>query len=427
MLSEILSANAGLKQVIDEYGNLSLNQYFQKLFTLGRSSISEFALEALGNLCQEHISTCARSAIVEKYAKTSVIDTAIHGGLITEPQSFQAASLQAYASKGDEVLVILGCTAVRLNTQTFPRGVLYKGKRYPLFKNDDEQKLTYSCPPLTRDLVSRFAKRTADAGVPSEWLLSVIESTPELFSPRYTRFVEQATLLDKRVLMEAYSGMPKMPKVLILPLEDLSKELLLESFNKKDIFYKMIFDENMRTDALNTFDDIQGAWKGSVGGNHFFVGANQKGDQTALIVKDGKLVGRDRDFELEISESAITDALKTRKIAPGVFLSLQLLVMHGITPTGGYFQIQYLPKMMSKMDEYLKRHCCDCSWTTKVKGNLLSYGFLFALEGEHPLSIETAVSRPDKFAEVLAENAEKLTVRQALELNLPALYREIVK
>lgn len=427
MLSEILSANAGLKQVIDEHGNLTLNQYFQKLFTLGKTSISEFALESLGNLCQEHISTCARSAIVEKYAKTSVIDTAIHGGLITEPQSFQAASLQAYASKGDEVLVILGCTAVRLNTQTFPRGVLYKGKRYPLFRNDDEQKLTYSCPPLTRDLVNRFAKRTADAGVPSEWLLSVIESTPDLFSPKYTRFVEQATLLDKRVLIEAYSAIPEMPKVLILPLEDLSKELLLESFRKKDIFYRMIFDEKMRTDALNTFDDIQGAWKGSVGGNHFFVGANEKGDQTALIVRDGKLVGRDRDFELEISESAITEALKNRKIAPGVFLSLQLLIMHGITPTGGYFQIQYLPKMMNKMDEYLKRHCCDCSWTTKVRGDLLSYGFLFALEGEHPLSIETAVSRPDRFAEILAENAEKLTVREALELNLPALYREIVK
>lgn len=425
ILESVLSHHPGLKNLIDSYGSMPLSEYYTQVFNTEGQTISSFALSAMSSLAEQYLGREVDAPIKKVYSTRSVIDTAIHGGLVTEPQSFQAAAMQAKASSGNEVLIILACTAVRLNTQTFPRGVLYRGKRYPLFRNDDEQKLTYSCPPLTKDLVQRFSERTQNAGVNTDWLLSAIESTPELFDGRFTRFVEQATLLDERLLERAFSKVSNAPKVLILPLEDLTTKLLLKSFEEKDTFFRMIFEEELREDALKTFDDIQGAWKGSVGGNHFFVGANDKGDQTALIVKDGKLVGRDRDFELDLTPEAITEALLSRKIAPGVFLSLQLCVLHGITPAGAYFQIRYLPEMMQRMHDYLERYSCCCEWSERIKSNLMSYGFLYALEDGEPLSLESAIANPDRFAELL-ESGSKMTVKEAFKNNLPAIYREVV-
>lgn len=425
LLNSVLSHHSGLKNLIDSYGSMSLNDYYDQVFRSEGQNISAFALSAMSALAEDYLGREVEAPIKKTYSSRSVIDTAIHGGLVTEPQSFQAAAMQAHSSLGNEVLIILACTAVRLNTQTFPRGVLHRGKRYPLFRNDDEQKLTYSCPPLTKELVQRFSERTQSAGVNTDWLLGAIESTPELFDGRFSRFVEQATLLDERLLEKAFSKIPDAPKVLILPLEDLTTKLLLKSFEEKDTFYRMIFEEELRDDALKTFDDIQGAWKGSVGGNHFFVGANEKGDQTALIVKDGKLIGRDRDFELDLTPEAITEALNSRRIAPGVFLSLQLCVLHGITPAGAYFQIRYLPEMMQRMHDYLERYSCCCEWADRIKSNLMSYGFLYALDDGEPLSLEAAVKNPEQFASLLARGA-KMSVKRAFINNLPAIYREVV-
>lgn len=435
LLSVCLAVNPFMSLLLKNHGAEKLGDYYRGLFSPCRENscpVSREALSLLESTVTKYLGSKVGALVVDEYSKRSRIDTALHAGLITEPAAFQGTVMGAFGASnfGAKVQLSFACSAVRLNNVTYPRGLLIKGKRYPIFRNDDEQRLTFSCPPYDRVMVDRVISNFKKSSISLPWLSdALLQGGALLDRSAFPYFVDQTVMVNDYIFSHALQSIKNAPRVVVLPLEDFTRELLLQSFEKRDLFYDIIFHSDVRDKALQVFDHIKGAWTGTALGNQFFVGANEKGDQTALYVDGDYLVGRDREFRLKIEPSEIISALNEKRICPGVFLSLQLLIDHGILPAGGYFQAKYLPEMQQRMSKFLDDFLGKKEASNRICSlafGAVSYGMTYVLDGFSPGGIDLALKDPKSFGELTTSLLSSLTVEQGVMLNLPQVYAETV-
>lgn len=420
-LRQCIGASPGLTSFLAGAGDMGMSSYFASLHR-DRHPLSG---EAAGAVIEVANLVYPNWNYSVPLPPAGCVSTSFHGGVISEAQSSQSLMLEVLGAAASHapVLIALQCGVVRLNNETYPRGVWCHRRKLPFFPNDFEQRLTHACEPLSTALVTRFLARARKEGCDVGWLEDPLRET--LYELPEAPFVIQASNLNEKLYSRAFQGFANAPRILTLPLEEVTLRYLLRSFERKDLFYRMVFEPDARDLALRTFDGITGAWTDRVRGTQFFTGADKHKDQTALFMDRDRLLGRERTFELALDPYKIEQALIARRIAPGVLLSLLLLRSRGLIFSGGYFQCSYLPRMISAMMRFLG----DLGETMSGFGEtptLVSHGMLALSDRQHPASIDSALGRPLHFQRALKAKAEAITVRNGICLNIPQLYRELV-
>ncbi len=422
ILDECIRHSPGIEGFLSAYGNQTLKDYFEHLY-VDYSYVAENSV--IKRVLDDIFPTELRPK--EKTFISSRLPTPFHAGVLTEPASFQSIlheAVGAAISKVKSVIVFL-CGAVRLNNQTYPRGVFFDSAKVPLFPNDSEQRLSLACEPLTEKMMHRFLNRARKAGLSTGWMEAILNKAMSIAPSE--RFVRQASLMNYFLFKEALDGLDNSPSIYALPLEDVTSMLLMESFERDDIFSKMCLDPKVREIALKAFDGIQGAWTGKSRGTQFFTASDQKKDQTGVFIENGYLIGREREFRMEMTKQAIIDGLKAHSIAPGVFLSLMLLCDRGHELSGGYMQCSYLPEMSRQMQIFLN----ELNWRSNKnlimpQRPIVSYGMISLIRQGMPCSTEFFMENASSMCKVLQDKATRLSVNGAFACNLPQIYHELV-
>ena len=435
MLDSIINIRPAVKDLVANYKDFSLYDYSKILVQKG--SHGPQILNTSVNIIAEDITkrflSIQRSDVEKTLVQLGSVDTAGHGGILSEDTITQGYLIGATGAKQLDIpcYIAFACGVVPMNNNTWPRGFFSKGKRVSIFPKSFDRLPFHECPAFQDDLIKKAKTESKDKD--SQALLDFIQNLPNVY--RFEDFADQSCYINFNLWKQINKA--TLPSLLPLPLEHITAKLVIENIKQDGLLNRILFEEPFRKLVIDKLRGLPGTWdEEKHKGTHFFWARNSDFRYSGLWETEGVLQG---SFNVEYSKEEIIEKLNSKKIVPGVFLSLLSLVCSGFKCLGGYHQIGYLP-------EYKKRLCelgaMDCKKTDEnvwqYFSPALSYGPVFltekhSIENSEGSIIPYSGMRPKYIDSMLRDNVtdtdiEKLkyiTMYQGLELNFDRLKIEI--
>jgi hypothetical protein len=273
-------------------------------------------------------------------------------------------------------------------------------------------------------LPGAVAAGDAAAGEITEQLLTAVPD--DLFAE--TSYAFQVCRLNAALWERAMPAPTGMPRLLYLPLETITAELLAASLGDAgDPLAAMLCDREARELALATFSGVRGAWS-DAGGAHFLWGMVGKGRLVPLRLSGAELRGE--GVRLELTPEAVAASLAAGTVVPGSLLQLLALLLNGFRCLGGANQIDYLPAMLERLAIYNRR--LGFAFPSAIHGRDFICGPLFWLRREaatgRPVfgSLDAFLAAPQRSQAETDAAVRSVSLRTATLLGTLALYRDIV-
>ena len=244
------------------------------------------------------------------------------------------------------------------------------------------------------------------------------------------RFCEQLTILNDVWWNEIFGKLRG--EILYLEAEELIKNILINSFEKKDKISEIFFNQERRNSFLINFDGIIGAHNNQHkhGSFLFWFIDEKENKRKPLFLKGENLETLDGKIVIPLNSKSIQEGLNNYSLMPGMALCYSILAFHYcLTLGGGFSQIQYLGEMKkawSKVFPELKNEFED------VKTNVFSGEAIIAGMGNEKEQIQATLadflihtknpSEADKLAE---KSLSEITIGESLDAMMYELY-EIV-
>lgn len=264
-----------------------------------------------------------------------VLETSCHLGMPNEREDISCLLALNHAFG---VNVFFHTANIRANGAGYSRGIIYQGVKYPFLKNDYEQNGVCFAKPLQMSDIDRISKK-----IPKELVEILFEPYQDLLN--LSSYQDQIVCINNRLFSRVFGV-----KILTLPLERITKRLILENFKNEGLFYRIIKDPYLRKLVFEEFLGVQGCWSRHSKGTFLFFAKNSKNDLISLSLLNNKLIGRERTIEIPFELEPIIDGLTSDQITPSTFTNLSLLLLEGAQLFGGYFQIDYLAQFISGLN-----------------------------------------------------------------------------
>ncbi|MDR0881988.1 MAG: hypothetical protein LBP55_05540 [Candidatus Adiutrix sp.] len=336
------------------------------------------------NRSRELLTGAQLAALEGKLGRGTPFLTANHHGLDTHPENVQGIILAALATQAPEPVVILACTNVPLCNASRPGGLIL-GRRGPdgsrLARQISPRSLD-NCvvglaPPLTRKQIEDFAHRLSEfellgfeRRVLTQWLEGFF-LTPECLD--LPDLITQAARFNQglwRVFFEKNGG----PAVIYLDAEAVATDCLLADLGQSGTpVARALLEKETRQRIVDTLSGLAGCWGAPLAagaqspkqlattsqalGTVFFWEIGPKGQRYSMQLRQDSRGARleGPSLSLELAPEALAAALTSRAVSPGLFLFYLVLSHHQVTPTGGVFMIDYLPKFIRPAAEILEQ------------------------------------------------------------------------
>lgn len=318
-----------LFNLLSTFGDLRLSTFTNKLFANAKPASLELA-NSIARSVERLFGSNVAAEVRLQLLNNGTVATGDHHGICSHPILFQGDLLAAAGASTNDLkyLIILATGNVPLNNATYPRGVIDKAKRYPLFSDSSKHALVYAQPKFDLNRTSTLPPGFRE----------LIGSIPNLDRCEY--FSDQITLINHQLF--AQSLPLGSPQVLTLQLEDVVSDLLAKGAQAT-----FLLQADQLQDVLATFQDIPGAWSADGGGSHLFWGRDQKGRAERLNLQNNS-VSTD-GFSLKLSTDSIVNALENKRVLPGLLLSFAILLQNSATCLGGFNQIDYLSSIKTQL------------------------------------------------------------------------------
>lgn len=412
-----------LAYLLKNYSKFSLSDYASHLLT-SKSKCSEtfkgIVLEELKPFFSNQIIERARSSL----ESVSSVDTAAHGGIISEDctlQEYLMLSKDAIQKK-IPVFFSFACGVIPMNNLTWPRGFYFNGERISLFSKSFDRVAFHECPALTRDQIET---RLKDQSIPQDAknILEFIAQLPNIYD--YRSFFEQCTLINYSLFEGTFNHDSRNASCIQLMLESITKRLLIHELQNEGEVAQLLFDTSRIPHLIDKLSDLPGTWNKELSKGTFLFW-HRSGDFRAasVFLKDSQLVGQ--KIAIAYTREEILSAVSKGELVPSVFLSLLLLLKHGVRSVGGYHQCWYLPQYIDNLRkiyqlEFLQKISCE---------DLIQIGYGFGFypskTGSQMLAgLETFFGNPVSVQDA-EERLPSSTVENALKYSLKRWYAEIV-
>ena len=383
LVNPILARRPILKEVIETQGARSIFDYAREhlmnpvscpfparqleFLTVFKSEISRF------------FGSTIATAAVRQMERFFSVSTADHHGPLTSPFFVNpslvsaAVATEAPECKQDFIIVFPGAN-VSLNNSSLPRGFLYQ-----TFVNDKivTKRLSlvpsmlarggsslYGFRPYGQDDLNKIYAALAEAVSKNELpppraqaleqCIQKIYGTPEVLGCR--DYSDQMTKGNFELWKMFFPEGTHAPDLLYIPMENISVALFLANHvNKKTIVHEAIFNEKYEPLITRLFNGINGAFDlARKEGTYWFWGLSEDKNCMVSLWKEGNfLCDAKHTIKIELTPSAIVEALMKKRLAPNLFFNFMILAFYyGLRCLGGFNQINYLTRMKSQWMEF---------------------------------------------------------------------------
>ncbi|MFA6553861.1 MAG: hypothetical protein WCT27_05565, partial [Patescibacteria group bacterium] len=298
---------------------------------------------------------------VEKFAidldRTLASNIVDHHIVLSHPQFISqniiADARKFFSSTKPSAIVAITSGDTPPNNFFSKNGMMFHGKKLPLFSNAEKDACSYYLPKRTFDFIERIKqqKRWHEFNKPEQEYLE--QEQVRFNSINFSRcrdYNDQVSVQvrDTWPLMFDAGVRSTVPELLYITQEELTTACLIDLLAEDTFISRALFDEAFRTRVLDNFRGIVVTWDEVTGkGTHFFWRKHPT-EPVALrcYLKDGRLVPHDErhaSLAFNVDKDTIINLLKKREIFPSLFMIFSVLHMYGgIKPLVGQGSMTYL-------------------------------------------------------------------------------------
>lgn len=384
-----------LNELLDDYGNKSLEQYLASLDVAGTEALEpredmaesayEHALPLFGREAAEEIRDYFLSP-------DCLVYTAPHHGVDFDSSQIQS-NLIYYrylqrTGRNSTIVPMLSCGGVDMSSATYPRGLECYSTvspkmdndmevfRIPVFDNQYANMVVYDTPPYTAEMVQKAMDTLMKPETRAFLREPVLNAFMSILKNYYLdpfilsqdSYPKQASLLNRRIQKGFIDGKTS-PDFIYLQMEDIVTDLIIKDISRESsLTWQILFNDQLRCEVTTQLDSETGCWTRSSlehmknnpqekttmrhHGSYFFWGISPAKKRIPLLLeeREGKpylaAVGNSGDQCYPLTADSITSLLREKKIYPGVFMIMFILkFVRGFALAGGCFQIEYTRKM----------------------------------------------------------------------------------
>lgn len=428
-----------LGRIYKTYGSSSLAEYAAGWKVVKQDSPERQAFFDILNKALERFygGEVARE-IAGDLAESPLISTIDHHGIFGHP-FFLNSNLIFALHPSQKNLVCLPTAGVSLNNNTSWSGcLLLTGddgvmRRVSFFPDRLKTRAVLTTPAFVRADAERVLARAArldflPAGKKQRLngLIEKIFLSPAVLG--LPNFSGQAAAVSRALWAEIF---PQAPALVYAPLETTIGEFIADylAARPEHPLYKLFFTADGWQSLEKYFQGSLGAFTGAHKGSFLFWGVNNKGRRVHLIRKNNHLA--DHEFTVPADAGTITGLLKSGRLYPTSLVCFLVLLSCGLTCLGGFNQVNWLTVIKRKFLELL-REWGEQKLAAQIAGiptdNFAEAALAFGVSGRDAIYKATALDLyldGGKDFESYKRLAQKITLAQAIDAQLPEIYKVI--
>ncbi len=443
-----------LKALVAEHGGKSIAEYIRTSAPKPRA-LEEKRKQELSatffDIVQPMLGNEVATKATEHLLKTLFVSTADHHGPICHPFFMNVNVVQGIVNQEENPsdpapIIVLSCGGISLNNSSFPRGLLVHDKHseqhVPLVSLRYRHVPVYALGSYMSSNIKILEKkmkqvvRGASIAV-QEKAKAIIDIYKRDDVLSRTRYSKQVTITNHR-FWKLLPGQENIDLIYVEQEDVVIKLLLRYHMQAKTMPHRILFDKEVTQLFKENFDGIMGA----------FHEKNQHGTFLFWGIQDGArirfqydqvqhaLVSDDSRITIPLNPATIQTALEKHELMPSMALTfIVLMFYYGITCSGGFSQINYLPAMqkayvtmLRAMDENEEMKHVDL-----LQGNIFRGEFVLATlarqkdtNGKHPVhatSIDYYIYSDETTPDRMRRLAATTSLSDAIDAMMPALYK----
>lgn len=449
-----------LHDIIRKHGSKSLYQYAQDYLDINLNPVIVgrqahfFAVfkKEIARLYGEKVATEAAAQMSAYYFAS----TADHVGPTVHPFFLNSNLIisAAYDECPDSLLryvIVLSCANVSLGNSSFPRGLLFtsdrpgspKILRLSFLPSTAHSASVYNFRAYTEREIQKVKtvileqKKNGDTTEATATKLLVLVDDVYAASDVLARdnFSDQVAVTNVRLWnMFLANKQRPFPSLITIEQERLTTELLLtHHLDQMTTLHRLLFDEKGEYFMNKYFEGIMGAFsRQEKWGTYLFWGVSaDKNYRVHLWKRGNSLVSNDGSFTLELTPEAVCDALRDKKIIPGMMLIyITISFYYGLKCLGGPNQVNYLTllkkayiDMCVEWGDSESVQACDRVQTKEfVEGPTLAFLRTGGKEILPAMGLDLYLYHEEKTWETIINLTKVITLEEAFNPRLPDYY-----
>ncbi len=411
--------------------------YPQRSNIRNEKEFSQIFFNTVKNILGEEKAKKSLSSLIQ----TGFVSTADHHGLLCHP----FFSNIAIARSGKNIInrtktqIVLTVGAISPTNSSFPRSIFFHDKDLELQKIHlislrSRQRPLYGIPAISKKEFLKIKDHIFDKKIPKigkkRFLRFIDRSLERNDIWEQKRFCEQLTILNDIWWNEIFGDLRG--DLLYLESEELVKNILIESFEKKNELSEIFFDKERRNSFLDNYESVIGSHdtKNRSGSFLFWFIDEKENKRKALFLKENYLETLDGKTKIQMEEKDLKEGLINYTLLPSMALCYSILAFYyGLTLGGGFSQIQYLGDMKIAWGKVFSRSKAkfENTVTDTFSGEAIISGISDGQTNKQATLADFLIyTKDENEADILAERSlSEIKVGESLDAMMYELY-EIV-
>ncbi|MBI2453829.1 hypothetical protein HYV58_01475, partial [Candidatus Peregrinibacteria bacterium] len=452
-----------LNGIMAKHGSQTLYRYSQDFMDVNKSPILDGRKGELIGMAEELIAKRlgARVAgeVADQLRRLAIVSTTDHHGPIDHPFFVNANIISAiphyeYKDPAVRYLVVFSFSSVSVNNASaYPRGIEFHGGvngsgnfiRLPILPDKLKMGVVYGTRAFNREDLTKAEQELSKKEKMGELAAGRGDKIRALLESNFGHehvlsavdLASQITEINFHLWPKLFHpiGAKKIPDLIYLEIETLVTELLLRHHlkNSDSLIYKFLFDEKCQPLIMKYFNNIGGAFSEEQGwGTYMFWAMDEKLHRIQLFHDGKNLVSKHQKQYFALSPEAIEQALREKKIFPGMLLCYVMISLYyGMKCLGGFSQVHDLTmvkegwgKLLHDIGADSEAEAIEPVQTKELGGDGLVLAYLKTAKGElvPATGIDMALEDGDTSYENYMDLSKKVTLTEMMNPMLPEIY-----
>jgi len=460
-----------LGEIMRKQGNKMLHRYAQDFLDVNPAPHLDarkpqlFSL--IGELVAGRLGPHIAEGVVRQLRRNAMISTADHHAFIDHPfwvNSNLITGIPIYELQDPDIryLIVLSFSSVSVNNASgFARGILFNGGtngsrnliRLPILPDKLKMSVVFGTRAFTREDLAKSVHELRKKQKNGEIAPGKTESVRALLEEHFAADdILGASHLCSQISRMNYRFWPRIfhpstasgegclarrqtPDLVYFDIETLVNQLLLRHHlaDRGSLLFRVLFDPQFLPLVRRHFDNHAGAFSIEHGwGTYMFWGINEKLRRVATRLESGKLKFLDSSMEIDWEPEAVAEALRQKRIFPGMLLCyLTVPLYYGMKCLGGFCQVHDLTvikeswrKLLEEAGERSEAEAITPVQTKELGGDGMVLAYLKTPRGEHVPStgIDMVLNDGDTSFEKYAARSRQVTLMEMMHPMLPEMY-----
>lgn len=369
-----------LPSLLRAWGTMSLGDMAARFVLPGDTKVSPALLHAVQIKMAPILGENTAKALSARLQASPAVLSANYHCVECYPEMVQALhffalpQLLSPAQTGVDIVPVVSCGSVSLQSPTYPRGLMLtrtvanKPVRLPFFSSRYQDVMACRAPALTANALQTMRSLWYNKDHPAlqNWEQAAVNDIVDqhMLTAKVLElpnFCTQTTRINASLCAARYPDALH-TQVVYLEMEGLVAELLKQDMmDSHSVISQCFFDAKVRDRVTRNLTGVRGCWQtealqgmplGRTGcaGTVFFWMVDAQGRRCPLSLNNAwqtTAALHNQHWTLPLQPQALGDALEAGTIVPSLFTTyISLCLDHGLRCFGGIFLADYLPAMI---------------------------------------------------------------------------------